>query len=97
MIIRIVKMTFQPERVQDFKDNFDKHKESIRNFEGCLHLELLQELDKDNVYFTYSWWQSPKDLENYRKSELFGSVWAFTKSLFADKPEAWSVNKIEEL
>ena len=34
-----------------------------------------------------------KDLENYRNSALFKNVWAKTKVLFNDKPQAWSVNK----
>ena len=37
------------------------------------------------------------DLENYRKSALFDKVWTFTKKLFNDKPEAWSVDKLVSL
>lgn len=97
MIIRIVKMTFQPERVSDFLENFERNKTSIRGFEGCEHLELLQEEGKENVYFTYSWWNEPQSLENYRHSQLFKEVWAFTKSLFADKPQAWSLIQKDKL
>ena len=93
MIIRIVKMTFQPEGVADFLENFHRNKEGIRHFEGCTHLELLQESGKENVYFTYSWWEGPEALENYRHSQLFKEVWSFTKSLFADKPRAWSLTQ----
>ena len=42
-------------------------------------------------------WESEEDLENYRKSELFTEVWDFTKQLFNDKPEAWSVDKLDRL
>jgi quinol monooxygenase YgiN len=56
MIIRIVKMTFQEEGVPDFLANFHKHKQQIRDFEGCKHLELLQQEGQPNVFFTYSWW-----------------------------------------
>ncbi len=93
MIIRIVKMTFDPNRVPDFLENFEKNKDKIRGFEGCKHLELLQQEDKPNVYFTYSWWDEPQSLENYRHSQLFKGVWAFTKTLFTDKPEAWSLQQ----
>lgn len=86
-------MTFETEKVNDFLQNFEKNKTSIRGFEGCHHLELLQQADKPNVYFTYSWWDSPQSLENYRHSQLFKEVWTFTKSLFSDKPEAWSLNQ----
>ena len=97
MIVRIVKMTFREEAVEDFLENFHKHKAQIRAFPGCERLLLLNDIQKSNVYFTYSWWQEEQDLEAYRKSDLFQGVWAFTKTLFADKPEAWSTKEIEAL
>lgn len=97
MITRIVKMTFKIEEVPNFLANFNKNKEHIRSFPGCEKLMLLQDATNPNIYFTYSWWQSPSDLEAYRHSDLFKGVWAFTKTLFAEKPEAWSVHQIESL
>lgn len=96
MIIRIVKMTFQPERVDDFLENFEKNKKHIRTFEGCNRLELLKEEGRDDVYFTYSYWDNLEALENYRHSQLFKGVWSFTKALFADKPQAWSLQSIDK-
>lgn len=93
MIIRIVKMTFKPDRVADFLENFHRHKEHIRQFDGCTHLELWQESGQPHVYFTYSWWEGEGKLENYRHSQLFKEVWSYTKSLFADKPQAWSLTQ----
>lgn len=97
MIVRVVKMTFSSDRVEDFLKNFHEHKEQIRGFEGCEHLELLQQEDDPEVFFTYSHWQSTAHLEKYRHSELFKGVWAFTKSLFSAKPEAWSLTSQEKL
>ncbi len=97
MIVRIVKMTFDPSGVSDFLKNFAANKEAIRASEGCLRLELLQQHDAENVFFTYSWWDDPQSLENYRHSQLFKEVWAFTKALFCEKPEAWSVVQKEIL
>lgn len=93
MIIRIVKMTFMPEKVNEFLEIFDSSKHLIRNFEGCSHLELLNDINSPNIFFTYSYWKSEKDLNNYRDSELFGTVWKKTKVLFAVKTEAWSVEQ----
>ena len=92
MIVRIVKMTFRPEGINDFLHIFEQSKELIRGFEGCEHLELLQHAEHEHVFFTYSWWRHPDDLEAYRHSALFKEVWANTKALFGDKPEAWSLN-----
>ena len=93
MIIRIVKMTFLPEKVTDFITVFESVKNKIRNFEGCTHLDLLNDINDKRIFFTYSYWQSEQHLNNYRNSELFATTWAKTKVLFAEKAEAWSVEK----
>jgi len=91
MIIRIVKMTFQEDRIIDFTNLFEERKQLIRNFKGCTHLELWQDSAQKNIFFTYSRWQKQADLDHYRFSEFFKDTWAKTKQLFADRPEAWSV------
>lgn len=90
-------MSFDPSKIDEFLANFETKKNHIRNFEGCEFLELYRDKQKTNVFFTYSFWKSETDLENYRRSELFKDVWAETKILFNDKPEAWSVDKIQSL
>lgn len=87
-------MSFEPAKIEEFLANFDAKKTHIRNFEGCEFLELYRDKQKTNIFFTYSFWNSESDLEHYRTSELFKSVWAETKVLFNDKPEAWSVDKV---
>jgi len=86
-------MTFSEEKVESFLENFDRNKEKIRAFEGCQHLELLQQTDQPNVYFTYSYWSSEQDLNGYRNSPLFKEVWSYTKTLFSAKPAAWSLTQ----
>lgn len=93
MLIRIVKMTFEPAEVENFQQVFEKNKTKIRGFEGCNFLELYRDLDQDNIFFTYSYWEDEKALENYRHSDLFKGVWKETKKLFADAPQAWSVSR----
>jgi quinol monooxygenase YgiN len=97
MIIRIVKMSFDPTKVDAFLANFEQHKASIRAFEGCQYLELLQEEDSPGVFFTYSKWNSEEHLNAYRHSDLFKGVWSFTKRLFNAAPEAWSLQSIKTL
>jgi len=94
MLVRIVKMTFDPEKTSEFLANFEMHKIKIREFPGCNRLELLRDQNNTNIFFTYSYWDSPKDLDNYRHSDLFKMVWAQTKILFTAKPEAWSLDKM---
>ena len=97
MLVRIVKLSFEPSKIEEFLTNFEANKEHIRNFEGCCLLELYRDQNTTNIFFTYSYWNSEADLDNYRRSSLFKTVWSRTKPLFNGKPEAWSVDKIASL
>ena len=97
MFIRIVKMSFDNSDVELFLENFNNNKEKIRKVEGCRLLELYRDRNISSTFFTYSYWETETDLEAYRKSDLFKTVWAKTKILFNHKPQAWSVDKFESL
>ncbi len=93
MLIRIVKMTFEPSNVADFLAVFDESKEKIRKMEGCSHLELLQDYNLPNSFSTYSYWTDEEALNTYRESDLFKEVWAKTKVLFSEKPMVFSLKQ----
>ncbi len=95
MIKRIVKMSFQPNKVEEFKEIFRANWTRIRDFEGCSHVELLQDENNPSVFFTYSLWKSEAHVNAYRDSDLFKLVWGKTKVLFNDKPEAWTVKELK--
>jgi autoinducer 2-degrading protein len=97
MLVRIVKMSFHEEKIPAFLENFELMKTQIRNAPGNRFLELYQDKKNKSIFFTYSYWETEEDLENYRKSELFNEVWSFTKKLFNNKAEAWSVDKLASL
>ena len=90
MIVRIVKMEFQEDRIPDFLNIFAGSRDRILAFEGCSHVQLLQDVTDPSVFFTYSYWDTEEQLNTYRESELFAGVWARTKALFKAKPMAWS-------
>lgn len=90
-------MTFREDATDQFLQIFNQSKERIRAFPGCQRLQLLQDHDDPNVFSTYSVWNSEAELNNYRKSELFGGVWPETKALFAEKPVASSYLLREEI
>ena len=97
MLVRIVRMTFDKDRIADFQDSFNSIKEKIINYKGCKLLELYQDRNDECVFFTYSHWESEEDLNQYRNSEFFKEVWSRTKKMFSEKPLAWSVNKMVSL
>lgn len=97
MFVRIVKMSFEENKIEEFLSNFHQVKEKIRDFEGCQLVELYQDKKFKNIFFTYSYWNTEQDLDNYRNSDLFTNVWSKTKTLFNAKPQAWSLDKIVSL
>ncbi len=97
MFVRIVKLTLQEDKIEDFKIHFEQHKDQIRNFIGCQFLEVYQDRNNPSIWFTYSYWDDETNLEEYKKSTLFGEVWPYVKSLFKEKAEAWSLDKYATL
>jgi len=97
MLVRIVQLTFKEEHTNEFLDNFERNKNEIRAFKGCLHVKLLRDKDIPNKFFTYSKWESQDHLENYRNSQLFKKVWSKTKPLFSEKAMAWSLSVVDEV
>ena len=95
MIVRIVKLSISENHVNDFLNLFYENKSVITAFKGCNKVELLRDESNSNIFFTYSHWDKIDHLENYRKSKTFKSIWKKTKSYFCDRPEAWSLKKIE--
>jgi quinol monooxygenase YgiN len=97
MFIRIVKLTLLEDKVSDFLDHFDSIKDKVRHYPGCQFLEVYRDRENTNVFFTYSYWEDESNLEDYKKSEVFGEIWPYTKTLFKERAEAWSVDKVVTL
>lgn len=94
---RIVRLTFRNEHIDDFLTFFEERKQRIRDVDGCTHLELWQDENNANVFYTYSIWQHEVDLENYRSSLFFQDTWTQVKAWFADKPFAFSAHTLTQL
>ena len=87
-------MTFERDKLEDFQRIFERSKEVIENFEGCLYVELCRDVNQDNVFFTYSRWTNSEALDIYRNSQFFKSTWKSTKALFSEKAEAFSLHTV---
>lgn len=96
-ITRIVKMVFREDFIEEFKALFEAKKEAIRSQPGCLDLELIQGVDNPCIFMTYSHWEDPKFLDQYKETDLFQSTWKSTKAGFDAKPEAWSLRTLHKL
>lgn len=93
MFVRIVKMSFHSKYISEFQQMFTEKKTLIRNSKGCQFLELYQDKNNPEIFFTYSYWNDEADLNSYRNSNFFKATWKQTKTYFNSKPEAWSVDK----
>ena len=96
MITRLVKITVQPNKIDEFLEIFKEVKETIASFDGCHHVELLQDLQSKNIFFTYSIWEDESFLNRYRFSDFFKTTWDRSRLLFSEKAQAWSVTLIEK-
>lgn len=97
MINRIVRMSFEPDKIEDFLQVFENAKNRIAEFEGCEGLTLLRDAHQTHVMFTYSYWRNQDCLNKYRFSDLFKDTWAKTKINFNEKPLAWSLEVVEQV
>lgn len=91
MILRLVKMKFKPEESANFEAFFYSIKDTIEAMPGILSVKLYQDEDDENIFFTHSIWLNTSSLDAYRTSEFFSEIWPKTKTMFADKPMAWSL------
>jgi heme-degrading monooxygenase HmoA len=91
MIERVVKLSFQSDKTAEFIAIFNRMQPIILQMQGCTGVRLLRDTADANVFFTHSIWASVADLDEYRASDVFRNTWQHVKTLFTQKPEAWSV------
>jgi quinol monooxygenase YgiN len=94
-MIRVVKLTFKEEFCNDFLEFISGYQQEIRGRSGCQSLDFLRDRSNPCIFFTYSVWSQESDLDAYRESDLFQTVWSQVKTWFDSKPEAWSLNSLE--
>lgn len=97
MITRIVRLSFEPSKLEDFYKVFEATKLQIAAFEGCNGLQLMQDAAEKNVIYTLSYWENEASLNKYRFSELFKVTWSQTKILFNNKPQAFSLELLQKV
>jgi heme-degrading monooxygenase HmoA len=85
-------MVFADNYISDFTEIFKQSQPKIAKMDGCISVKLQQDVNKPQIFFTISEWETEANLEEYRKSELFISTWKKVKPMFAAKAEAWSLS-----
>lgn len=95
MLLRIVRMSFDPHKAGNFPDYFTTIKPDIEAFDGCQKVDIYRDAEKDHVYYTVSIWQDRDSLEIYRQSNIFRGRWEIVTQWFDEKPQAWSLTGID--
>lgn len=93
MLTRVVKLHFDHTYLDQFLAHFETVKWQVAQFPGCRGMQLLQDQSDPCLIFTYSIWDSEQDLNNYRNSALFASIWPHIKPWFDQKAETWSLDQ----
>jgi quinol monooxygenase YgiN len=94
VIVRLVRLTFAPQHLDDFLEMFERTAPLIRSQPGCEHLELLRDARYPNICATLSHWTGQEALDTYRQTGLFRETWSKTKTWFAAPPEATSYEPV---
>ncbi len=93
MLVRIVRMTFASEQIENFKELFYDSQPKILAMPGCHRVELFRDWNDPHIFITHSHWDDQEALDHYRHSEMFKGVWQRTKAMFAGKPLAFSMKQ----
>ncbi len=94
-VLRLVHMTFHADTAAAFVALFEQHQAAIAAMPGCGGVILVERPAAEGIgYSTVSRWRSAADLDAYRGSPLFGTVWPATKQLFAGPPTATSFTRL---
>lgn len=90
MLARLVRMRFQPEKVDDFLALYAAARPVISAQPGCRNVQLVRQSDDPSTFATWSLWQDAAALEAYRTSSFFLEFWPQVKALFRQPAEATS-------
>ncbi len=82
MLARLVRMHFQPDKVDEFLALYAAARPVILAQPGCYSVQLVRQHDNPHAFATWSLWHDTAALEAYRTSAFFSTVWPQVKALF---------------
>jgi len=94
MLIRLVRMYFQPPKVDAFLTLYEHARPTILSQSGCRSVVLVRQIDDPAAFATWSVWDGPAALEAYRTSTFFTGFWPDVKALFRKPAEAISFEEV---
>lgn len=95
MVLRLVRMRFQPDQVETFLRLYAANAAAIAGQPGCLGVQLVRQMDDPAAFATWSRWESTAALDAYRTGPFFVQFWPQVKALFRSPPEAVSFEEVD--
>ena len=96
MIKRVVRLTLKDDAsINAFQEIYRSRNPFTKGVKGCREVKVLKDVDHDDVYYTFSIWDSNEDLEAYRQSNYFAETWPMVKAQLAKRAEAFSMTEID--
>jgi quinol monooxygenase YgiN len=90
MIVRLVSLSFKPDKLEEFKQLYEEVVHQIRAHPGCLFVQLVTDTGGQGDCYTISHWRSQESLDAYPHSQFFRGVWPRIKEMLREKPWAQS-------
>jgi quinol monooxygenase YgiN len=94
MLARLVRMRFQPDKVDEFLALYATAQPIIATQPGCHSVQLVRQIDDPSAFATWSLWQDASALEAYRTSAFFLGFWPQVRALFRQPADATSFEVI---
>lgn len=94
MLARLVRMHFQPDKVDEFLALYAVAYPVISAQPGCFSVQLVRQQDDPSAFATWSLWQDAAALEAYRTSAFFLEFWPQVKALFRQPAQAISFDAV---
>ncbi|GAB4282635.1 MAG: hypothetical protein Kow0068_07300 [Marinilabiliales bacterium] len=91
MITRIVKMEINEADIDSYLEKVQSVLDKIKSFDGCVSINILNDKEVSNRFFSYSTWESEEKLDAYRNSEWFKQIWSEIRQYFKSPAQAWMV------
>ncbi len=87
-------MTLKEAHVDSFKKRIPIISIEVRRVSGCMHNDIFRDKNKDNVFYSYTIWNSEEDIEKYLNSQYYKEIWNDLWDYFKIEPQAWKIDNI---
>lgn len=86
-------MHIKTKDIVKFRDTFTNYQSQIKDFKGCMQHDIFCDKEKEEIYYSYTIWDSEKNLNKYRKSTLLKEINTNIIQYCSKDPQAWTIDK----